>query len=165
MLVPFRHRNESTTGRSSLPLMAELASEDQNSCCHYPCQNPACTPAFRSLHACSPVGVPCCLNRHEHEEFQLTTEAYHLIADGFVAPMQLTAPQDGSGRRFVVDQVGVIKIITPGGRVLNQAFLDLRQEIVELEEQYATAPGAPTLDRSHRLLYKSTHSGPFMSRI
>ena len=59
-----------------------------------------------------------------------------LVAEGLVAPVQLTAPLDGSGRRFVVDQVGVVRIITREGRLLGEPFLDLRKEIVELQEQY-----------------------------
>ena len=58
------------------------------------------------------------------------------VADGFVAPMQLTAPDDGTGRRFVVDQVGVVRILTRDGRLLPEPFLDLSGEIVALEEQY-----------------------------
>ena len=50
--------------------------------------------------------------------------------------MQLTAPMDASKRRFVVDQIGVVRIIGEDGTVLDQPFLDLRSEIVELNEQY-----------------------------
>ena len=58
------------------------------------------------------------------------------VADGLVAPMQLTAPEDGTGRRFVVDQIGVVRILTREGRLLPEPFLDLTQTIVELEDQY-----------------------------
>lgn len=58
------------------------------------------------------------------------------VADGLVAPMQLTAPEDGTGRRFVVDQIGLVRILTSDGRLLTEPFLDLREEIVELEDQY-----------------------------
>lgn len=59
-----------------------------------------------------------------------------LVAEGLTAPMQLTAPDDGTGRRFVVDQIGVVRVLTREGRLLDEPFLDLRAEIVELENQY-----------------------------
>lgn len=59
-----------------------------------------------------------------------------LVAGGLTAPIALTAPADGSGRRFVVDQIGQIRIITREGRLLDAPFLDLRDRIVELEQQY-----------------------------
>ena len=59
-----------------------------------------------------------------------------LVAEGLTAPLQLTAPEDGTGRRFVVDQIGVIRILTREGRLLDEPFLDLRQEIVELQDPY-----------------------------
>jgi glucose/arabinose dehydrogenase len=58
------------------------------------------------------------------------------VADGLVAPMQLTAPEDGTGRRFVVDQVGTVRILTREGRLLPEPFLDVTAQIVELEDQY-----------------------------
>jgi glucose/arabinose dehydrogenase len=42
----------------------------------------------------------------------------------------------GLGRRFVVDQIGVVRIPTREGRLLDEPFLDLREQIVELEDQY-----------------------------
>jgi glucose/arabinose dehydrogenase len=59
-----------------------------------------------------------------------------LVAENLTSPIQLTAPEDGSGRRFVVDQIGVVRVLTREGRLLEQPFLDLREEIVELKEQY-----------------------------
>jgi glucose/arabinose dehydrogenase len=55
-----------------------------------------------------------------------------LVADGFTSPVALVEPPDGSGRRFVVDQVGLIKILTPAGNLLPEPFLDLRSRIVPL---------------------------------
>jgi glucose/arabinose dehydrogenase len=55
-----------------------------------------------------------------------------LVADGFTSPVALVEAPDGTGRRFVVDQVGVIRIITAGGNLLPQPFLDLRSRIVPL---------------------------------
>ena len=55
-----------------------------------------------------------------------------LVADGFTSPVALVEAPDRSGRRFVVDQVGVIRIVTAGGNLLPEPFLDLRSRIVAL---------------------------------
>jgi glucose/arabinose dehydrogenase len=55
-----------------------------------------------------------------------------LVADGFTSPVALVEAPDGSGRLFVVDQAGVIRIITAAGNLLPQPFLDLRSRIVPL---------------------------------
>lgn len=59
-----------------------------------------------------------------------------LVAEGLTAPMQLTAPNDGTGRRFVVDQIGLVRVLTPDGQLLDDPFLDLTEAIVELEDDY-----------------------------
>lgn len=53
-----------------------------------------------------------------------------LVADGLVAPLSLTFAPDGSGRRFIVDQTGLVLILTPDGRVLPTPFLDIRDQVV-----------------------------------
>ena len=58
------------------------------------------------------------------------------VAQGLVAPVQLVAPPDGSGRLFVVDQTGVIRIITAQGQLLPQPFLDVRSRMVGLNTGY-----------------------------
>jgi glucose/arabinose dehydrogenase len=55
-----------------------------------------------------------------------------LVADGFTSPVALVEAPDGSGRRFVVDQAGVIRILTAGGNLVSEPFLDLRSRIVPL---------------------------------
>jgi glucose/arabinose dehydrogenase len=54
-----------------------------------------------------------------------------LVADGLVSPVHLSEP-DNSGRRFVADQVGLVRIITRDGELLDQPFLDVRERMVEL---------------------------------
>jgi len=58
-----------------------------------------------------------------------------LIAKGFTSPVALVTPQDGSGRLFVVDQTGLIWIISEGKRI-ERPFLDLHAQIVELNSFY-----------------------------
>jgi glucose/arabinose dehydrogenase len=55
-----------------------------------------------------------------------------LVAAGFTSPVALVEAPDGSGRRFVVDQAGVIRILTAGGNLVPEPFLDLRSRIVPL---------------------------------
>lgn len=58
-----------------------------------------------------------------------------LVARGFTSPVALIDPNDGSHRLFVVDQTGLIWIITEGNRI-EKPFLDLHGQIVELNSFY-----------------------------
>jgi glucose/arabinose dehydrogenase len=51
-----------------------------------------------------------------------------LVKSGFVDPVLVTSARDGSNRLFVVEQAGVIRIIS-GGATLATPFLDLRGAI------------------------------------
>lgn len=53
-----------------------------------------------------------------------------LVADGLVAPLGLTFAPDGSGRRFIVDQRGLVLVLTPEGEVLSTPFLDITDQVV-----------------------------------
>ncbi|MDT7858057.1 PQQ-dependent sugar dehydrogenase [Rubrivirga sp. S365] len=59
-----------------------------------------------------------------------------LVADGFTHPLALAEPPDDTGRLFVVDQTGLIHIVTRDGQKLGTPFLDLRDQLVELNEGY-----------------------------
>ncbi|MPZ98039.1 MAG: hypothetical protein GEU80_01670 [Dehalococcoidia bacterium] len=52
------------------------------------------------------------------------------------APVDLAAPDDGSGRLFLVEQTGTIRIVGEDGEVLDEPFLDLTDRLVELEQGY-----------------------------
>jgi len=58
-----------------------------------------------------------------------------LVAEGFTSPVALVTPQDGSDRLFMVDQIGIIWIVSQGERI-EKPFLDLRSSIVELNSFY-----------------------------
>ena len=47
------------------------------------------------------------------------------VADGFNDPVGVSAANDGTGRIFVVERVGRIKVVAKDGRVLPEPFLDL----------------------------------------
>ncbi|MBD3180346.1 MAG: glucose dehydrogenase [Candidatus Latescibacteria bacterium] len=51
-----------------------------------------------------------------------------LIEDGFNTPVQVVDPGDGSGRLFVVEQPGYIRILS-GDSVLSEPFLDLSSQV------------------------------------
>ncbi len=59
-----------------------------------------------------------------------------LLAQGLTAPVYLTSAPDSSGRLFVVDQVGLIRVIGADGTLLDTPFLDLRDRIVNLNGRY-----------------------------
>jgi glucose/arabinose dehydrogenase len=59
-----------------------------------------------------------------------------LVAEGFTAPVTLVEPPDGTRRLFVVDQVGLIRVLLPDGTLLPDPFLDLRSQIVPLMSSF-----------------------------
>ena len=58
------------------------------------------------------------------------------VAKGLTAPLQLVSPPDSSGRRFIVDQVGQIRVLLPGGELLKTPFLDLKERLEPLRTDY-----------------------------
>src|SRR3954471_3078457 len=46
------------------------------------------------------------------------------VAGGFVDPIHVTSPRDGTGRLFVCERPGVIRIIDKNGKVLDEPFYD-----------------------------------------
>jgi glucose/arabinose dehydrogenase len=59
-----------------------------------------------------------------------------LVADGLVNPVLLVSSGDGTARRFIVDRIGLVRIATSRDEVLDEPFLDLRDAIVRLEDDY-----------------------------
>lgn len=47
------------------------------------------------------------------------------VADGLFEPVNVAAPHDGSGRIFVLERVGVVRIIDADGAILPDPFLDV----------------------------------------
>lgn len=64
------------------------------------------------------------------------TVGLRLVADGLTSPVALTEAPDGSDRLFVVDQVGLVRVLTPDGTLLEEPFLDLRDRMVALRPGY-----------------------------
>jgi glucose/arabinose dehydrogenase len=56
------------------------------------------------------------------------------VAAGLTLPIALAVPPGGAdGRRFVVDQIGVVRVLTGDDRLLATPFVDLRTRIVALD--------------------------------
>lgn len=55
-----------------------------------------------------------------------------LVADGLIQPVTMAEPPDGSGRLFIVDQVGLIHVVGADGVLLPQPFLDVSAKMVPL---------------------------------
>ena len=55
-----------------------------------------------------------------------------LVADGLTSPVYATHAGDNSGRLFIVDQVGTIRILDASGTLLPTPFLDLTGVIVAI---------------------------------
>lgn len=59
-----------------------------------------------------------------------------LVADNFVSPIGLVAPDDNSKRMFVIDQVGKVWVIDKNGNKLSTPFLDLTSKLVTINPNY-----------------------------
>src|SRR5512144_2767882 len=57
------------------------------------------------------------------------------VAEGLVSPVGVVPSPDGTGRLFVIDQIGVIRILDHGS-LSDGPFLDLRERIVKLDPGY-----------------------------
>ncbi|HUN82229.1 MAG TPA: PQQ-dependent sugar dehydrogenase [Phycisphaerae bacterium] len=58
------------------------------------------------------------------------------IATGLTSPVALVESPDGSHRLFVVDQIGVIRIINPDDTPASTPFLDIRDKLIPLSPAY-----------------------------
>ncbi len=62
--------------------------------------------------------------------------ALQLIAEGFVSPVALAAPDDGTGRLFVVDQTGKVYVLDKDGNRLPEPLIDVGSRMVQLNADY-----------------------------
>ena len=59
-----------------------------------------------------------------------------LMAQDLTAPVHLEELPDGTGRMLVVQQDGLVKVMMPDGKVLPEAFLDLRSRMFALQNDF-----------------------------
>jgi uncharacterized protein (TIGR03118 family) len=57
------------------------------------------------------------------------------VLDGLVSPLGLAVPDDGSGRLFLYDQIGLIHVLTNGAK-MDTPLLDVRSRLVPLDPGY-----------------------------
>lgn len=65
----------------------------------------------------------------------VSTIGLELVADELTNPVALVEAPDGSGRLFIVDQVGVIRVVR-SDRAVEEPFLDLRDAVVPLMPEF-----------------------------
>ena len=59
-----------------------------------------------------------------------------VVASGLVSPIQLVQPSGSDPRRFIVDQVGLIRVLNANGSLQAAPYLDLRTQITPLNPGY-----------------------------
>lgn len=59
-----------------------------------------------------------------------------IIADGFLGPVAMDCPKDGSGRLFICEQTGKIKIIK-NEKVIKQPYLDVSRKLDKTNKIYS----------------------------
>lgn len=57
-----------------------------------------------------------------------------LVASGFAAPMEFISSKDG--RMFLVDQIGLVKVITADGKLQEKPFLNISDRMVKISPGY-----------------------------
>ncbi len=53
------------------------------------------------------------------------------VADGLVDPVNVVSARDGSGRLFVVERSGAVRIVTQDGQVMAEPFLDISDLVLD----------------------------------
>ena len=59
-----------------------------------------------------------------------------LITPGLTAPLDMAMPEDGTGRWFIVEQSGLVRVVTADGELREEPLLDLRDRIVHPNPQF-----------------------------
>lgn len=62
--------------------------------------------------------------------------AVRLVAEGLTAPLHLEEAADGSGRKFIAQLDGVVRVLRADNRLDAEPFLDLRPRMLPLEEKF-----------------------------
>ena len=59
-----------------------------------------------------------------------------LLAEGLTAPIHLEEVADGSNRKLIVQQDGLVRVVAADGKVQSEPFLDLRSRMLQLEQNF-----------------------------
>jgi glucose/arabinose dehydrogenase/plastocyanin len=127
---------------TGIAIVAGCVSQPAN-----PSGQPSATPT--QVTGTAVPGVPDLTNQNSPEAATFTTYpsmtklhqpdvpiGLRKIAGGFTAPIVIADPHDGSGRLFMVDQTGYVKIFYLNGTVIDQPFLDVRDRMVKIDPTY-----------------------------
>jgi glucose/arabinose dehydrogenase len=87
---------------------------------------------FRALVAVVAVGAIGVIPASAAAQEEPPAVGLQTVAEGLTSPVTLTSPGDGSGRLFVVDQAGLIRVLMADGTLRAEPFLDLRARMVAL---------------------------------
>jgi glucose/arabinose dehydrogenase len=60
------------------------------------------------------------------------TVGLKVVAAGLTSPIAIVSAFDGTGRLFIVDQIGLVRILTSDGTLLPEPFLDVRAKLATL---------------------------------
>lgn len=85
------------------------------------------------LLACGEAGSGTAAETQTPQGPQIRLES---VAQGLTVPLGLTQADDGSGRRFIIDQPGQIYVLTEGDTLVREPFLDVADRIVDLDPTY-----------------------------
>lgn len=66
------------------------------------------------------------------ERGTLAKVSLQLVAEGFNSPLLLVSPPDGSDRRFLGEQSGIVHVLDRSGTPLDAPFIDLRKKMAPL---------------------------------
>ena len=64
------------------------------------------------------------------------TVTLQVVAEGLTAPLALVSSPDDTKRRFIVEQIGVIRVLTADGKLLDEPFLNIRHRIPKLHQDF-----------------------------
>ncbi|HYH57425.1 MAG TPA: PQQ-dependent sugar dehydrogenase [Anseongella sp.] len=78
---------------------------------------------------------PACNSAQTPDLPELPELRMEIVTEEVVSPVAMGVPGDGTGRLFICEQRGLIKIIS-GGELLETPFLDLREKMVSMNDSY-----------------------------
>lgn len=81
-------------------------------------------------------GTNATINDSKVVKRNLTSIGLELKADNLTSPLSVISPGDGTGRLFIIDQVGTIRILTSDGKLQDKPFLNISDKIVKLDPAY-----------------------------